>query len=165
MIERFDRLGVHPAPAGGAHHGLLETFDYMVDQQIAYARKEANVRRTEGMRKSSVPVLLALVLALSSSLAPPSAGAAPPRPDSFRDFAAACSEAFDRATPGEGTSQAGHDICDCTAKESRKSKVTAKEIGQETARLRKDSKVKIDNPKILGALQSCSIDVLQGASH
>jgi DTW domain-containing protein YfiP len=52
MIERFDRLGLYPAPADDAHHGLIRTFRFMVEQQIEYAGQ--NLRRTEGMRERAV---------------------------------------------------------------------------------------------------------------
>jgi DTW domain-containing protein YfiP len=54
IIERMATLGIAERPAGDAHHGLLECFHAMVEQQLEYAKRNG-LRRTAGMRLAGPP--------------------------------------------------------------------------------------------------------------
>lgn len=50
ILDRFAALGVMAAPADRVHDGLLDTFRYMVRQQVEYAASNGAGKRTEGLR-------------------------------------------------------------------------------------------------------------------
>jgi hypothetical protein len=100
-------------------------------------------------------ILIAATLAATSSLA----ATQPPKLDRYRAFVDSCTRAFDQSSDN-GSGGVGHQICECTAKESKHEGVTADALERETAAIRKDHKHQITDQKLLNALHYCSIQVL-----
>ena len=75
-------------------------------------------------------------------------------------FVAACMGAFDRSS-SNGSLGVGRQICECTAKESKNEGVSRAALERETTRIQQDPKYKIQDQKLLNALQYCSIELLK----
>jgi hypothetical protein len=86
--------------------------------------------------------------------------AATARPDPNRAFVDSCILAFDSSS-SNGSVGVGRQICECTVKESKHEGVSRKALARETARIKQDPKYRIQDQKLLNALQYCSIQILK----
>lgn len=110
--------------------------------------------------KVQLPALL-LLLGFFSQIA----GAAQPsnplrQKYALREFIASCKIAFGQSTQSD-SDDISNQICRCTAQESKHQGVTPVELAQESAKIKKDPKYKIENKKLLSAFHICTIAAMQ----
>lgn len=102
-----------------------------------------------------------IFLILPTALVIQSAWAAPkPLTSGEREFLTSCSHAFALSSEGDADG-IGKKICDCATHESRHEQVSAAALKRETARIKADPKYKIEDQKLLNAIQYCSIEVMK----
>ena len=81
----------------------------------------------------------------------------------YRDFEQVCLSIFaQHAADSENAS--GNRICKCTSKESKQG-VTVSELKAETAKIRKNPKYEIKNPKLLASFQYCVVLAMDEKAH
>ena len=82
----------------------------------------------------------------------------------YRDFEQVCLSIFaQHATDSENAS--GNRICKCTSKESKHQGVTVSELKAETAKIKKNPKYEIKNPKLLASFQYCVVLAMDEKAH
>jgi hypothetical protein len=81
----------------------------------------------------------------------------------YQEFVQACISAFSTSAGTEEPS--GKIICECTAEESKHQGVTIRELKLETGKISKDPKYKIENKKLLAAIQYCTILSMEEKEH
>ena len=100
-----------------------------------------------------IPLLVLLLAPAALGAAP---GAASGAKDPYARFVSACFEAF-KQSQGGAAEGLGRLICECTGPESISQGVSIAQLSSQAARIRKDPKYRIQDPKLLAAFQYCTL--------